>query len=115
MQRGVLGFEAIFETEGLTISEEEVEAEAKAALGEAADSGEEMQEDRLRQQVFEVIKVRLQPCRGLACLLYVARKLYKSSILSSLYCRRLCRVPILFLMYCREAVQINKDAQMQKN
>lgn len=57
MQRGVLGFEAIFQAEGLSISEEEVEAEAKAALGEAAEAGEEMQEDRLRQQVFEVIKV----------------------------------------------------------
>lgn len=60
MQKGVLGFDAIFKEEEMSISEQEVEQEAEAVLGEAAQSEKELDEEKLLAQVYEVLKANFR-------------------------------------------------------
>lgn len=57
MQRTVLAFDAIFEQEGLTVSEEAVEEEFRTASEDFQRQEQDYDEERLMEQVRETLKV----------------------------------------------------------
>ncbi len=52
-----MGMEAIFQEQGLELSEAEIKAEMSDAADEFMAAGEEFDDGRLREQVMEVLKV----------------------------------------------------------
>ena len=54
-----MGMEAIFQEQGLVLSEDEIKAEMSDAADEFMAAGEEFDDGRLREQVVEVLKVSL--------------------------------------------------------
>lgn len=57
MQRAIMGVENIFETQGLSISDQDLAEEVNEALEEARRQGTELDKERLREQAHELLKV----------------------------------------------------------
>ena len=60
MQKGVLAIEAIFREEGMTVSEEDMRREAQKTIEEAKEAKEDLDEEKLMEQIYEVLKVHLR-------------------------------------------------------
>lgn len=55
--KGILGIEAIFNEQKFTVPEEEIRKEAEIALQEAKMANQELDEEKLMTQIYEVLKV----------------------------------------------------------
>lgn len=58
MQRAIMGVENIFETQGLSISDQDLAEEVNEALEEARRQGTELDKERLREQAHELLKAQ---------------------------------------------------------
>ena len=51
--------QAIFTTEGLTVPEDEMRSEAESVIAEAKEAKQELDEERLMEQIYETLKVTI--------------------------------------------------------